>query len=404
MTYDLVVVGGGAAGFFAAINTAIIHPGAKIIILEKSQRVLQKVKISGGGRCNVTNAISEPVALSKNYPRGEDFLVKPFIEFTSADTIKWFEYNGVLLKTEPDGRIFPTTDSSQTIIDCFLNLCNKLHIEISTSTEVKSFKLTDTIWESIGANNQYFSKNLLIATGSSPAFWKEMERNEFLLVPPVPSLFTFTIEDKTLTSLQGVSIPEGTVSVSGSSFSQSGPILITHWGISGPSVLKLSAIAARHLNSVAYNFPVEISWLNKSAKQIHEELKSLTLTQPKKNIISHNPFQLPSRLWKYLCEKAGVRPFQNWAESGKKTYVALIQVLSADTYKVLGKSTYKDEFVSAGGLDLDEINESSYEHSRIKNLYFAGEVLNIDGFTGGFNFQAAWTSGYLVAANVNIII
>lgn len=397
MIYDLVVVGGGAAGFFAAINSAMLNHNSKIVIIEKSPRVLQKVKISGGGRCNVTNKISKPSELSKNYPRGEDFLEKPFTQFTSTDTVNWFKQQGVSLKTEKDGRIFPISDSSQTIIDCFLDLCTKYKIEIITQTEIKSFQFVDTYWHSITANQTFRSKNLLIATGNSPAFWKELEKNKFSLIAPVPSLFTFTVKDKDITSLQGVSVQQANIKIEGSKYVQTGPVLITHWGFSGPAILKLSSSAARELNELNYNFTILINWLGVPLNILAEQLRNFADSNQKKNIISHNPFKLPTRLWKYLCEKAEVRAFQNWAESGKKTFGKLAALLAEDSYLITGKSTYKDEFVTAGGINLDEINEKTYQHKRQNGLYFAGEVLDIDGFTGGFNFQAAWTSSFLVA-------
>lgn len=403
MTYDLVVVGGGAAGFFAAINTAVFNPRAKIIIIEKSSRVLQKVKISGGGRCNVTNRISIPTELSTNYPRGEDFLTNPFEEFTTTDTIAWFEKRGVKLKTEKDGRIFPVSNSSQTIIDCFLTACETHKIEVLTSTEIKSFEFNRGEWQSQGSLQTFRSTNLVIATGSSPAFWRELTRQKFEITSAVPSLFTFTTDNQELTALQGISIPDGTVSIKHTTFQQKNPVLITHWGFSGPAILKLSATAARYLHEKNYQFTLLINWLGIPAEQLLAELKKLSEKQPKKNIIAHNPFRLPSRLWKYLCEKSGIRPYQNWAECGTKTFTRLTTTLCEDPQEIIGKSTYKDEFVTAGGLKLDAINPRTFQHKELPNLFFAGEVLDIDGFTGGFNFQAAWTAGYIIAKNVGFV-
>lgn len=400
MKYDLVVVGGGAAGFFAAINAAMLKPTLKIIILEKSQRVLQKVKISGGGRCNVTNVISEPSDLVKNYPRGEHFLENPFSEFTSHDTVKWFEKQGIELKAEKDGRIFPISDSSQTIIDCFLDLCKKYKIKIEVSTEVKSFAKTTDYWKVVTTDQIFETEKLLITTGSSPAFWKKLSDDSFGVIPAVPSLFTFTLENKDITQLSGLSVQMAKVSILGSESSKIGPLLITHWGFSGPAILKLSSQAAIELNNLSYKFTLSVNWIAKESDETNAILRSLAVSDGKRNVINHNPFNLPNRLWKFLCDETQIREFQNWAECGKKQFKALTTVLTNNQYFVIGKSTNKDEFVTAGGVNMEDINLKTYEHKSNGNLYFAGEVLNTDGYTGGFNFQAAWTSGFLVARAV----
>ncbi len=401
MINDLVVIGGGAAGFFAAINAAMLNPKLKIIILEKSPKVLQKVKISGGGRCNVTNIISKPQELIKNYPRGEKFLENPFNEFTSKDTVSWFKNQGVDLKVEKDGRIFPVSNSSQTIIDCFLDLCKKYSIIIEVSTDVKSFQQSDNLWTVKTSENGFLTKNILVATGSSPAFLKNLAENSFEIANAVPSLFTFTVGNKEICQLSGLSVSDAKVGILGSGSAKTGPLLITHWGFSGPAVLKLSSHAAVILNDLNYDFILCVNWINRSSTQINESLKNLSSEAGKRNVISHNPFDLPSRLWKFLCNKAEIREFQNWAECGKKQFNNLTAVLSNDTYKVVGKSTNKDEFVTAGGVEMAEINLSTYESISHKGLFFAGEVLNTDGYTGGFNFQAAWTSGFLVAKAIS---
>lgn len=400
MKFDLVVIGGGAAGFFAAINAAMLNPKLKIVILEKSTRVLQKVKISGGGRCNVTNIISEPRELVKNYPRGEQYLENPFTRFTSKDTVTWFKKQGVELKTEKDGRIFPVSNSSQTIIDCFLDLCQNYGITIKVSTDVKSFEKTDDLWTIKSSYNSFLAKNLLVATGSSPAFLNNLLENNFEIVAAVPSLFTFTLENKEICELSGLSVPQAKVGIIGSDSSKTGPLLVTHWGFSGPAVLKLSSQAAIELHNLNYNFTLYVCWLNLSSTETIEFLKNLAKKEGKRNVISHNPFDLPARLWKFICKKAGIREFQNWAECGKKQFNSLVTVLCKDTYKVIGKSTNKDEFVTAGGVEMGGIDLATYASKSHEGLFFAGEVLNTDGYTGGFNFQAAWTSGFLVARAV----
>jgi hypothetical protein len=402
MKYDLMVVGGGAAGFFAAINAAMLNQNLKVIILEKSKRVLQKVKISGGGRCNVTNVISTPRDLIKNYPRGENYLEDPFSRFTSTDTVKWFENQGIDLHAEKDGRVFPKTNSSQTIIDCFLDLCKKYQISVETSIEVKSFKKENNTWVIGTSDGILETKKLLLATGSSPAFWNKLTQSGFNVTSPVPSLFTFTLENKQISQLSGLSVPDAKVSISSSGESKNGPLLITHWGFSGPAILKLSSQSALRLNSLNYQFTLRVNWINQEQSDILLLLKMLAESDGKKNIITHNPMGLPTRLWKFLCDKAEIRQFQNWAECGKKHFKAISEILTDDKYQVTGKSTNKDEFVTAGGLDMEEINLSTYEHKQHNGLFFAGEILNIDGYTGGFNFQAAWTSGFLVAKAIKI--
>lgn len=401
MTYDVAVIGGGAAGFFAAINIAMEHPQRKIIILEKSTKVLQKVKISGGGRCNVTNSVFEPVALAKNYPRGEHVLLEPFSRFSSNDTKSWFAKQGVPLKTEADGRVFPVTDSSQTIIDCFMNLCSRHKIEIVTSCDIVNYVKTDSHWNLNSAKSGDFEcKNLVIATGSSPAFWNKLAKERLNIISAVPSLFTFTANEKEITNLSGLSVPEATVSVKSADFQQTGPLLITHWGFSGPAILKLSASAALFLNEKNYNFELKINWLSADPDKLTEDLKLHAAQNLKKNIYTDNPTALPSRLWKYQVEKHGFQPYQNWAETGKKHYQKLANFLTDDGYKIIGKSTFKDEFVTAGGVDLDEVELTTFAHKADNTLFFAGEVLNIDAFTGGFNFQAAWTIGWIVSRSI----
>lgn len=400
MTYDLIIVGGGAAGFFAAVNTAEKHPDYKIAILERGRDVLQKVKVSGGGRCNVTHACFEPKQLVKFYPRGEAELLAPFQKFNPTHTIEWFENRGVKIKKEADGRMFPVSDSSQSIIDCLFNAAKKYRVEILTGMRVESIKKLDKIWQVQTQNQDFEAKNLMIATGSDTAIWRLIEHLGLQIIPPVPSLFTFNIKDKRLNELMGVSFENLGVDIKirQQKFHAEGAGLITHWGLSGPAVLKLSAWAARELNEVQYQFEIQVNWLNNLSKEIiQKQLHSQINQNPKKNVMANAEFGLPIRFWKYICENAEVREFQKWAETGKKHIARLTELLTQSRYQVDGKSTFKEEFVTAGGVDLSEFDFERFATKKYPNLFMAGEVLNIDAITGGFNFQAAWTGGWIIS-------
>jgi predicted Rossmann fold flavoprotein len=403
--FDLLVVGGGAAGFFAAINAVQFNSALKVGIIEKNKEVLQKVKVSGGGRCNVTTSIFQPHLLIDNYPRGNNFLLKPFEAFGPKQTVEWFEKMGVKLKIEADGRIFPTSNNSQTIIQCFLQACEKLNIKIFTQVRIFDFNKKGPIWEIKSDGGMAFeTNNLLLATGSDNRIWDFLEKMNFKIVSPLPSLFTFKINEKQLTELQGVSFEKVLVKIKETEFIQTGPFLITHWGVSGPAVLKLSAWAARELSKIAYNFKININFLPDYKKeQIVEILKRNFDSQPKKNVIANPEFGLSSRFWKYICERSGIGVFQKWAETGKKQILLLQENLNNGLYEVNGKSTFKEEFVTAGGLDLDEISPTEFRSKKYSNLYFAGEILDIDAVTGGFNFQAAWTGAWHVAKSVGTL-
>ncbi len=414
-----LVIGGGAAGFFAAIRAAETCPSERVVILEKGRDVLQKVKVSGGGRCNVTHACFDPRELVKHYPRGSKALLGPFNRFQPGDTIGWFEQRGVKLKIEEDGRMFPVTDSSQTIVNCLMAAAHKAGVQILTGENVVQIlppktpeyqtngrqpnKLGGHIWQVASQSGTVFqTKNLMVATGSSPRIWNLLQELGHTIVPPVPSLFTFNIKDPRLTGLMGLSVPSAVVRVLGEKLTATGPLLITHWGMSGPGILRLSAWGARILAEKNYNFDIEVSWLNYSTDEMAEELGEAKLAFPKKMVAAQNPFPtLPRRLWESLVAAVGIAADLRWADLGKEKLRKLATELGAGRYHVSGKSTFKEEFVTAGGIDLDEVNFKTFESKIHPGLHFGGEVLDIDAITGGFNFQAAWTGGWLVGSALN---
>ena len=395
--YDIIIVGGGAAGFFTAINIVEKNPNYKVAILERGKEVLTKVKVSGGGRCNVTHACFVPNDLVKYYPRGEKELRGPFHQFCSGDTIEWFEKHGVELKIEEDGRMFPVSNSSQTIIDCFTQATKKLGIDILTGQSVQSiFKATE-YWK-VETNQETFScQKLVMATGSNPKIWDLLTEIGHAIIPPVPSLFTFNIKDKRIKDLMGVSAV-ASVKVKNSKLDASGPLLITHWGMSGPGILRLSAWGARELADKKYQFAIQVNWLNDlTLEEAEEKLKELKLEHSKKVVYKKSPFEFPNRLWESLVFASEISEEIKWADLTKKQLQNLAQQLTQGEFQVNGKSTFKEEFVTAGGIDLKEVNFKTMESKIHTNLYFAGEIVNIDAITGGFNFQNAWTGGYIVA-------
>ncbi len=397
MKYDIIIIGGGAAGFFAAINAAEFNPDASILILERGKEVLTKVRISGGGRCNVTHAEFFPNELVRNYPRGEKELRGPFHSFMTGDTIAWFEERGIELKIEEDGRMFPISDSSETIINCFLSEAQRLKIKILKNHSVQNITSENEQW-SINTNIGDFSaEKILVASGSNPKIWKLMEGLGHKMETAVPSLFTFNIKDERIKDLPGVST-FASVNIPGAHLESEGPLLITHWGISGPAVLKLSAWGARALHELNYKFPVIINWLTNSNRElILEQLLELKLKYAKQQVSKYAQFGLPKRLWRNLVIGARIVDTEIWADLNRKKMNALSEQLTTCKFEVDGKSTFKEEFVTAGGVKLNEVNFKTFESKLQKNLYFAGEVLNIDAITGGFNFQNAWTGGYLAA-------
>lgn len=394
--YDVIIVGGGAAGFFAAINIAEMNSNLSVAILEKNKEGLQKVKVSGGGRCNVTHAEFIPQELVKNYPRGEKELLGPFHSFMTGDTMAWFSQRGVELKIEEDGRMFPVTDSSQTIIDCFLIETKRLGVEILYSQTVKTISKSDCFLIET-QENEFTSDKLLIATGSSVKFWKLLEKLGHTIVEPVPSLFTFNIKDSRINVIPGVVAQDVEVKVLDSDLYSSGPLLITHWGMSAPAILKLSAFGALELANRNYQFKIEINFIKTNFEDCLEILKSIKQDLGKKSIYSSSQFDLPKRLWQQLVLASNISIETRWADVNKEHLEALAAQLTQAVFEVDGKSTFKEEFVTAGGVDLKEVHFKTFESKLVENLYFAGEVLNIDAVTGGFNFQNAWTGAYLAA-------
>lgn len=400
--YDVICVGGGAAGFFTAINIAEKNPKFKVAILERGKEVLTKVRISGGGRCNVTHACFEPNELVKFYPRGEKELKGPFNQFCSGDTIEWFEKHGVELKIEEDGRMFPVSNSSQTIIDCFMDAASKAGIKTLTSQSVQSLFKADDFWKIDTQHDKFTATKLVLSTGSNPKMWEMIAGLGHCIIEPVPSLFTFNITDKRIKELPGVST-WATVKVKNTKLEATGPLLVTHWGMSGPAILKLSAWGARILAEKKYQFAISVNWLNDmDLAEAENLLKKYKQEEAKKQISKRAPFDFPNRLWENLVLAAGILVETKWADLSKMQMKNLAEQLTEGTYQVSGKSTFKDEFVTAGGIDLKEVNFKSMQSKLHDTLYFAGEVVNVDAITGGFNFQNAWTSGFIVANSIAI--
>lgn len=397
MHFDVIVVGGGAAGYFTAINVKEINPALNVAIFEQSKEVLNKVRISGGGRCNVTNSVWEPTELIKNYPRGEKELLGPFNKFSCGDTMAWFEDRGVPLKIEEDGRVFPVSDSSESFIDCFNAIVKKHKIKVITQAKVKSLSHENGIYKLLINENIFSCTFLVLTPGSSNYFWQLLGNLGYEIIQPVPSLFTFNIKDPRLKDLMGISVTNAEVKLEELKFSTRGPLLITHWGLSGPGILKLSAFAARELASLHYNFVVKVDWM---PDFLSEDILKHKQNQGKKSIHANPLGNLPSRLWKSLINFTGISEDTKWADVNKEQMETLIDGLKSANFLVKGKSTFKDEFVTAGGVDLKQINFKTFGSKLHANLYMAGEVLNIDAITGGFNFQAAWTGAWIIASEI----
>ena len=395
---EVIIIGGGAAGFFAAINMAESNPELKVTILEKSGKVLQKVKVSGGGRCNVTHACFDPKDLIEYYPRGKKELLGPFHTFMTGDTIEWFEQRGIPLKVEDDMRMFPESNSSQTILDCFIEGAERAGVNVLLNQNVIKIDKKEGQFFLETKNTNFKSDYLLIASGGTAKIWDIIKSMGHHIIEPVPSLFTFNIKDPILEDIPGISVPDAHISLENGLFESNGPLLITHWGLSGPGILKLSSLAAIHLAHLNYQFSVTVNWLNLSFSEVLTYLKSQKNKQPKKNVILRSCYeQISKRLWSKLVLSAKINSDQNWSDLSNLQLESLAEKLTKTELTSHGKTTFKEEFVTAGGVDLKEINFKRFESKLHANLFFAGEVLNIDGLTGGFNFQNAWTGGFIAA-------
>lgn len=393
----IIVIGGGAAGFFGAIACAQRNPANHVILLEKARQVLAKVRVSGGGRCNVTHACFDPAILVRSYPRGGKALRGPFAQFQPRDTIDWFESRGVKLKVESDGRMFPVTDSSETIIKCLVNQAKSSGVQLMTECGVEDIKKTEKQFSVLLSKGKtILCDRLLIATGSNPKVYKWLETLGHTIESPVPSLFTFNIPNSPLQELAGISVPNAHLKLSNTSLEQTGPLLITHWGFSGPAVLKLSAWGARVLHEMDYKAELIINWIPELSRDaIKEKALQFKNDHPAKSVSGEPPFELPRNLWRKLAAKAGITSDMRWSGLSNKHLLQLIETLERDIHLIDGKSTYKEEFVTCGGIKLDEVNFKTMESKICPGIFFAGEVLDIDGITGGFNFQSAWTTSWI---------
>ncbi len=395
------IIGGGAAGFFAAIAAKENYPDATVTVFEKSLKPLSKVKISGGGRCNVTNGCDSIDELCRAYPRGERLLKKAFHIFNNKHTIKWFESKGVPLVVQSDNCVFPASQDSQSIIDCFLGEAKRLGIEIELGHGVKEIKQIENQLELVFLKEELQPKifdKVIVTTGGSPKRdgleWLESLGHK--IENPVPSLFTFNVPSDPITELMGIVVENALVNIQGTKIKSEGPLLITHWGMSGPAILKLSSYGARVLNELNYNFNIQVNWVYEQNNDLVINYMNAIINEHSNKLLSNiRPYSLPERLWLYLLEKSELSPKKKWNELGKKGFNKLISVLTNDIYTVRGKSTFKEEFVTCGGVSLQGIDHNTLQSKVCKNLYFAGEVLDIDAITGGYNLQAAWTTGFI---------
>lgn len=397
----VAIIGGGAAGFFSAINVKENFPKATVSIFEKSNKFLAKVKVSGGGRCNVTNACDNIADLSKAYPRGEKMLKKAFYSFNNMDMIKWLESRAVDLVTQDDGCVFPKSQNSQTIIDCFYSEAQRLGISKNLGMALSEISKSEDQLELLFANGEKHSfDKVIIATGGSPkrSGLRWLEDLNHLIEEPLPSLFTFNMPGESIRELMGIVVEQTRVSIQGTKLKSDGPLLITHWGMSGPAILKLSAFGARILADKDYKFTIQVNWVNQANHdKIKEELIQISYDHSNKILANYRPYNLPDRLWKYFLDKGKLSPQKKWNELGNKGINTLVRLVGNDEYQVNGKTTFKEEFVTCGGISLKSIDHKTMESKAVKNLYFTGELLDIDGITGGYNFQAAWTTAFIAA-------
>ena len=400
----LVIVGGGAAGFFCAVNAAHMNRSLEVIIIEKTGKLLSKVKVSGGGRCNVTHACFDREEIIRRYPRGGHFLKKAFHQFFTTNTIQWFNERGVPLKEEPDGRMFPVSNSSQTIIDCLIKETNQYNIKILMNREVKKIDIDKKVFHiHLAGGEQMNADYVCLACGGYPktAMFDWIKEWGHTIEEPVPSLFTFNMPGNPITTLMGVVVENTSVKIIGTRLIEQGPLLITHWGISGPVVLRLSAWGARHLESIHWKFSVLINWLaGYNEQSLRERFNELRFEIATQRISSRNEFGLAARLWEFLVTQSGINQETRWADLPARKQNLLIRNICSFECAVNGKTTFKEEFVTAGGVNLSEVDANTMMSKKIPNLFFAGEVLDVDGITGGYNFQHAWTSGYIAAKTI----
>ena len=399
----LIVIGGGAAGFFCAVNAARMNASLEVIIVEKTRKLLSKVRISGGGRCNVTHACFSIPEMVKKYPRGANFVKKTFHQFFTEGTISWFLERGVRLKTENDGRMFPVTDSSETIIDCLLRETDKHRVEVLLSTEVKKISREKNKWRIEFANNEVNEAEFIcVACGgySKASMFEWLTETGHTFEPPVPSLFTFNMPGNAITHLMGVTT-QAKVKINATKLEEEGAVLITHWGLSGPAVLKLSARAARELNEVDYRFTVIINWCpSLNEHSLKDKLIEMRSAHPAQKMYNGNVFGIPQRLWEHLCKISGIDDNLRWSDLSSAKLNMMVKNVCSHAMKVEGKTTYKEEFVTAGGIRLTEVDPATMQSRKADGLFFAGEILDVDGVTGGFNFQHAWTSGWIAAKSI----
>lgn len=403
----IAIIGGGAAGFFSALVAKRTHRNAEVVIYEKSQKILSKVKISGGGRCNVTNATFENRELSKHYPRGENYLRKAFEQFNAQSTVDWFESRGVELKTFPDNCIFPQSNDSQTIIDCFLKEALDLGVRIELGAGLKGLSKVKNYFQLMINDDIQVADRVILTIGGQPkrSGLTFIENIGHTIIEPVPSLFTFNMPENPIRELMGNVVEKTKVRIEGSKLIGSGPLLVTHWGMSGPAVLQLSAWGARYLSERKYQFAILVNWLNETGEnELRSNLQKICMEHGGKMIANLNPFPMTSRLWEHLLDRSEIMHDLRWKDLAKKPTNKLVNTLLNDRYEVQGKTTFKEEFVTAGGVDLKEIDFRTMQSRIVPGLFFAGEVLNIDGITGGFNFQAAWTTGYIAGLNSGLPI
>jgi len=408
---ELIVIGGGAAGFFCAVNAARMNPSLEVIILEKTGKTLSKVRVSGGGRCNTTHACFEISEMIKKYPRGTQFLRKAFSVFFTNDTITWFEERGVPLKTEEDGRMFPITDSSQTIIDCLMREMQSYGVQLHLHCEVKKIKQRDKRFTLELAGGRLMEADFVcIASGGYPklSMFQWLTELGHSIELPVPSLFSFNMPGNSITQLMGVAVNDAEVRIHGTKLKERGPLLITHWGMSGPVILRLSAWGARLLaegiGAEPYHITIRVHWIPSiNEEQLRSEFTRLRFDMAAQKLSSKNPFSLPRRLWDYLLQQSGVTETMRWADLPAVLQNKLIRNLTAQEFEVKGKTTFKEEFVTAGGVRLSEIDPHTMQSKKIPGLFFAGEAMDVDGITGGFNFQHAWTSGYIAAKAIFVL-